>query len=243
MKLSLCILGVFFGGLFSQNLHAEIRIVTADIQPFSYSQDGQHVGVGPDIVKEICTRLSIDTPSAVYPWARAVSMSTEPDTIIYPFSRTPSREQHYVWVGPIYSDNLVFLTATSQTTQFTSHDDFKHVKSIGVIRSSAPHQRLIKLGYTNIDVVTDEKNNALKLAANRISAWYASELITQHVLRQLNIDHMNYRVAYVDFEMQVYIGMSLNLKDEATRWQHALDAMKQDGTYAKILERNHIQAP
>ncbi len=242
MKISLCILGLFFG-LFSQNLHAEIRMVTADIQPFSYSQNGQHVGVGPDIVKEICKRLSIDTPSTVYPWARAVRMSAEPDTIIYPFSRMASREQNYLWVGPIYSDNLVFITKTSNTTQFTSRDDFKHLKGIGVIRFSAPHQRLMKLGFKNIEVVTREKNNALKLRANRISAWYASELITQHVLRQLNIDHTNYRVAYVDFKMQVCIGMSLNLRKEATRWQNTLDAMKQDGTYAKILERNHIQAP
>ncbi len=243
MKRLLCILGLFFGGLFSQNLHAEIRIVTGDIQPFSYRQDDQQVGVGPDIVKEICQRLSIHTPSTVYPWARAVNMSTQPDTIIYPFSRMSSREQNYVWVGPIYSDNLVFITAASNTTSFTSHDDFKHMKRIGVIRSSASHQRLIKLGFDNIEDVNDEKNNALKLEKNRISAWYASELITQHVMRQLKIDHTNYRVAYIDLHMQVYIGMSLNLKDEATRWQHALNAMKQDGTYARILKHHHIPAP
>ncbi|MDM8523784.1 hypothetical protein QUF80_10480 [Desulfococcaceae bacterium HSG8] len=83
----------------------------------------------------------------------------------------------------------------------------------------------------------------MKLEKNRISAWYASELITQHVLRQLNIDHTNYRVAYVDLKKQVCIGMSLNLREEAIRWQNTLDAMKQDGTYARILERNHIRAP
>ncbi len=242
-KISFFLLGLFFVGLFFQNLNAESRILTGDIQPFSYSQDGKHIGVGPGIVGEICRRLSIETPSTIYPWARAVDLSTEPDTIIYPLARIPSREKNYLWVGPIYADNLVFITKKSNSNQFTSNDDFKRLKRVGVIRYSAPHNRLKKFGFENINVTTDEKSNALKFEKGRIDAWYASELIARHVMRQLDIDHSNYKVAHIDIRMKVYIGMSLNLIDEAKRWQSILDEMKQDGTFARILNTYHIPIP
>lgn len=220
---------------------SDISIFTGEIPPYSYSNGGKQAGVGSDLCYEICRRVGLVPEPESLPWARALHYSLNDNAIIYPLGRNSSRESQYHWIGPIIYERFVFYVHKDASADYQSVDDFKNLK-VGVITGASPMMRLKELGFTNLDLVTDEKDNAYKLKEGRIDAWYAGELIILHIIRTRNLNPGDYKLAFVDIPMEMYIGASLNLKDQAEKWQEALDEMKKDGTYKKILEDNFINS-
>jgi len=221
--------------------NAEEIVITGNLPPYSYMENDQHKGVAADIVKEIINRIGHNHPPIIYPWPRALKKSKVSDNIIiFPLGRIPAREKEYLWVGPIVNDHVVFYNRANDKKEYSSLDDLKN-ETIGVLRGAPPEIKLKKLGFTGLDSVTNEQTNLRKLEANRINSWFVADLIGQHTIRQQKKKMSDYRVSFVAGDLIFYIGMSLNMKDLAQKWQKILDSMKADGTYAKILKDNFIK--
>ena len=237
IKLVLCI---FIASFFVNHTSAaDISIVTGEIVPYSYKFEGHQIGVGSDIVAEISKRIGFEKKPASLPWPRALKYSLEDDTIIYPLARTKSRENQYLWIGPIVNDYLAFYVRADDKKTYNSIEDFKNLK-IGASRGAPPSKRLAAMGFKDLDLVTAERNNALKLKKGRIDAWYATQLICEFNFRNEGFKQSDFRLAYRDVKLIFYLGASKNLGSEVQKWQSVLDDMKKDGTHKKILIKNHV---
>jgi polar amino acid transport system substrate-binding protein len=49
---------------------AELTILTEELPPYNYTENGKLTGATTQVVQEIMRRLGIDDPIAVVPWAR-----------------------------------------------------------------------------------------------------------------------------------------------------------------------------
>ena len=212
-----------------------VHIVTGEIPPYAYTVDARLDGVATRIVRELIQRTGTTETILVLPWARAILSSTQDEVLTYPIARLPYREEQYQWIGPILSDTFSFSVLAANDKAFTQPKQFTHL-SVAVNRG-APTGKILKAkGFTRIFPVASEASCAKMLLAGRLDAWYTSDLITQHTMKQLGEDLTKIRRSVSSHRIDMYIAASLQVpNDVVAQWQAHLDAMKADGAYEAIL--------
>ena len=78
--------------------------------------------------------------------------------------------------------------------------------------------------------------NARKLRAGRIAAWLVARRVAPFVAYRVDLNPQDLHFGAVLRVNHLYLAGSLSMSDEEVeRWRAALAAMKQDGTYERIL--------
>jgi len=220
----------------------ELLFFTNDFPPYAFKEKGRFSGIAVDIVKELMNRTGDCGKICVMPWKRALECSKRKTVMLFPYTRVPYREKQFKWIGPIMRDRFVFAVPASDNRNYTSIDDFRTVQ-VGVSVCTPTFHRLRELGFSRLQIVLSEKQNAKKLTAvKRIDAWYAPYLILKYTLHALDIEEKKVRIAFRDKEVDMYIGTSLKVPDKTVAaWQRNLDTMKKTVKYQALLSQNRYQ--
>lgn len=236
----------FFPALLSMMLFGSpavangLQILTEQDPPYSLSgTDGKPKGYGVEIVQEIQRRLGKREPISIYPWARAYeTIVSNPGVVVFTMSRTKEREPLFQWVGPIIENGWVFIGKKSDKLKISSMEDARKLEAIGVVRDYAWDKYLTSQGFTNIDRVTEYASNVKKLNLGRVQTFVSSSLSYRDVIAEQGFNPDDYEILMQFNTVQMYIAHSKeNDKAMVAAWQRAFDAMKKDGTVAKILAK------
>ncbi|MEJ2134243.1 MAG: transporter substrate-binding domain-containing protein [Desulfofustis sp.] len=233
---SLC----FFGG---QSPAAEqLTILTENLPPLNYVENGELVGSSVEIVEEIQKRTGSLEPIQVYPWARAYKMALEEENIVlFGMTYTDDRSQLFKWVGPLATKRDILLARRDALFSITSLEDAKKVERIGTLRDDVRGKLLEKMGFTNLEPVSDEQKNAQKLALGRIDLWAYKKPGFRTVCKLAEVDpELFVEVAHLK-ESELKIAFSKKTSDAiVSRWQKAFADMVQDGTVQRIKDKWNI---
>lgn len=121
-------------------------------------------------VREVAQRAGIEYTIQQYPWKRAYAMALErPDGCVYATSRTPDREQHFKWVGPLYERTWVLVGRAGRDYGIETLEDARKYR-IGTFSGDAAHEYLSTRGF-NVDAAQSDRANAPKLLLGRIDLW------------------------------------------------------------------------
>lgn len=217
-------------------LPAELTILTENLPPLNYVQEGVLVGPSVDIVREIQQRLGSTAAIQVYPWARAYKMALEGDNVIlFSTTYTKERQEKFKWVGPLATKRDILVARKASGATIRSLDDAKNVERIGTLRDDTRERFLQMHGFTNLEPVSDEQKNAQKLMLGRIDLWAYKKpgLKTVCVLAGVDFDGLEevYHLRTID----VMIAFSKPTADAIVHaWQEAYANMQADGTLARI---------
>ncbi|MBV8114490.1 MAG: hypothetical protein JO300_07085, partial [Silvibacterium sp.] len=108
------------------------------------------------IARELMNRLGYRQPIELVPFARAVNETQRSDNIVMiPLARTPRRENKYQWLNLLWEDDCVLVRAADKGNT--------DISKIGVVRASATEEVAEILGLANVELSTDDIQNALKL--------------------------------------------------------------------------------
>ena len=215
---------------------AELRILAENVVPFNYAEDGEWKGSTAAVVKEITRRLGIEARIEGVPWARGYRMArSEPNVVLFSMARTPEREAHFHWVGPVGLFRSAFYAPRGTRLAIDSLDDARGVDRIGTYRDDVRESYLLGMGFTNLDSTNSNESNLRKLLNGRIDLWATSTMEALNVPRQMGLDPSLIERLHTFQEFEMYIAMSrATPRRIADRWQAALDAMKADGTFMAI---------
>lgn len=230
--------------LSSQPLAAEqLTILTENLPPLNYLDNGTLVGSSVEIVQEIQKRIGSPEPIQVYPWARAYKMALEEENVIlFGMTYTQDRSELFKWVGPLATKRDILLARKDAPASITSLEDAKKVERIGTLRDDVRGKMLEKLGFTNLEPVSDEQKNAQKLALGRIDLWAYKKPGFRTVCELAEVDpNLFVEVAHLK-KSELKIAFSKKTSDEiVARWQAAFDEMVTDGTVQKIKDKWNIE--
>jgi ABC-type amino acid transport substrate-binding protein len=158
--------------------------------------------------------------------------------ILFSMTRTQQRENLFKWVGPVAPNRWVFFAKKGSGIKISSLDDARKIGKIGTYRDDAAELFLKEQGFTNIDSVINDYQNVLKLMAGRVDLWIVGELQGVFKAKSKDVDPAQLEKVFDVQDTQLYIAFSRNTPDRAIQaWQKALDAIKADGTYDKILTK------
>lgn len=215
-----------------------LTLTTEDAPPFNMTdpRTGAISGVATDKVIELMRRAGEVYTLASYPWSRAYLMAQQDkDTCVFSTTRTPERESHFKWVGPLVRNDWVVYARADDTRHPATLTDL-HPYILGVYRDDAVGVFLKEHGFT-VDVANNDAQNVQKLMLKRIDFWPTGELSGQYLIRQ-----NGYRGQIVPLftfnRTELYL--ACNPAIETERLEHLnrlLQEMNQDGTSAAIERR------
>ncbi|APJ05140.1 amino acid ABC transporter substrate-binding protein [Silvanigrella aquatica] len=215
------------------------KIVTENYPPFNMEENGKIVGISTDVMKELMKREKTEYTLELYPWARAFKMGMEePNTVVYSTTRTPEREALFKWVGPLVSNDWVFFAKKGSKIKIKSLDDAKKY-SVGGYNGDATSEFLLKENFVkgkNIQLATNDKQNALKLEAGRIDLWATGSQIGKWIAKTEKTGSIEPLFTFKKVEL--YAAFNKNTDDAVIKkLNETLDKMKKDGSVTKIFDR------
>jgi polar amino acid transport system substrate-binding protein len=220
-----------------------LTILTENLPPLNYLDNGTLVGSSVEIVQEIQKRIGSSEPIQVYPWARAYEMVLEQENVIlFGMTYTQDRAALFKWVGPLATKRDILLARKDAPMSITTLEDARKVERIGTLRGDVRGKMLEKLGFTNLEPVSDEQKNAQKLALGRIDLWAYKKPGFRTVCELAGVNPDLFMEVVHLKRSELKIAFSKKTSDEiVARWQGAFDGMVADGTVQKIKEKWDIE--
>jgi len=222
-----------------------LRIVTEEFPPYSYTQNGEIRGLSTEVVRAVLKELNMDTSIEVFPWARALKTAAQhPNVLIYSIGRIPGRERHYKWVGVIAPAEF-YLFALKERPEIRI-DDLEDAKqyTIATVNQDVREQYLISKGFQKGKQLRSTRRYAQgfeKMLLGRVDLWAMNELVAYWIIKQSGHDpekvlSKKYHLADLSSEGYYMAFGERTSNALVTRFRKALEAVKRNGTYARIQD-------
>lgn len=224
----------------SPTVNAAFRILTEELEPFGYTENGEIKGVCVEIVRELLKSVNHPDTIQVLPWERAYKETQiNANRILFSVGRSEARESHFKWVGPILENTTYFYKNKEDPISLTSIDDARKAASISVRENYFSHSFLSKRGFDNLFFTRDEGLVYLMLASKRTDLIAVGELRLKPACKKHGIDCSVIENTGVKLsESKLYLAFSKDTPQaEITRWQKALDSLKNQPIFTKIVQK------
>jgi polar amino acid transport system substrate-binding protein len=237
--------------LFVLSLSAKttITVLTEQLPPLNYTDQKSKVfvkndkitGFSTEVIREIAKRVNTKITVKLMPWARVYKMAQiEKNTAIYSMTRNTKRENMFKWVGPLAKKQSRFYTKKGRKIVLNTLDEAKKYK-IATVKDDSKEQFLRDHGFGKLHSLQSVPKWELSL--KMVQAGRSDMLISTNF--DLPILAQNNGFKATDFEPVLtvqnyflYIGFSKSTDDSIIiEWQKALDEMKADGTYEKLINK------
>jgi polar amino acid transport system substrate-binding protein len=221
----------------------ELTILTENLPPLNYVDNGVLVGPSVEIVKEVQKRVGSLEQIQVYPWSRAYKMALEEkNVILFGMTYTKVRHDKFKWVGPLATKRDILVAKKGSGIIIDSLEDAKKVKRIGTLRDDTRGRLLESQGFTNLEPVSDEQLNAKKLALGRIDLWAYKIPGLRTVCDLAGVDYTEFKEVYHLREIDLMIAFSKKTSDSIVqKWRDAFNEMLVDGTLLQIRKKWNIK--
>ncbi|WP_071544499.1 substrate-binding periplasmic protein [Pseudodesulfovibrio hydrargyri] len=209
--------------------------------PLVYADQDKLWGVAPEVVLEIQKIVGDDSPLKDTPWLRGYEQAQKlPMQGLFAIVRIPEREKLFKWVGPIFGEGDYFFKHRGSALRVENLDDARRVERIAVRKDGYTHQALAAMGFTNLDVGPTYQSSYMKLVEDRVDLVLMGERTYYYMVKKAGLNPADFERTGCKFgDSAAWLAFSLDVPDETIRkWQNALDTLKENGVYRKIMERN-----
>jgi len=243
MKMRLVIVASIFLLAGHSALSAELTILTENLPPLNYVDNGVLVGPSVEIVREIQRRVGSEEPIQVYPWARAYKMALEEENVVlFGMTYTKVREDKFKWVGPLATKRDILVAKKGSGIKISRLEDAKKVGRIGTLRDDTRERLLKSYGFINLESVSDEQLNAKKLALGRIDLWAYKIPGLRTVCDLAGVDYTEFEEVYHLREIDLMIAFSKKTSNSIVeKWEDAFHEMVADGTVMQIQKKWNVK--
>jgi polar amino acid transport system substrate-binding protein len=229
----------------SQAAHAQgasIRLYIQEFAPFTHTdaKTGEIRGYVTEKVQEIMKRAGESPSLTSTSLARGLyAAQNEENACLFAFRRTPEREKHFQWVGPLATDQWVLYGRKNDSRVLKRFEDAKPY-AIGSYKNAATGLQLAEQGY-NIQFAGQDDDNPRLLLNNRIDYWIVSELHGMYIAQQQGYASdivKATRYKHIELNMLCHLSMDKQRIELFNKLNKELD---NDGTTDKILRKYGIR--
>ncbi|MES2150595.1 MAG: transporter substrate-binding domain-containing protein [Pseudomonadota bacterium] len=212
---------------------AETRLVVDDVAPFAFYEGGQLKGVSYELLRALAARLGHCGAVTLVPLARELDMLRRGPNAIGTLGRLKNGEHGLVWIAPRFDEQVLLVSTVGSGADIDSLAAARSLR-VGVIRGGPASMLAADLGFRKVDTASTPHSNARKLALGRIDAWLTTWGVAAHAQQQIGKD-----VALLQRFPMFLVGSPGMAPAEIGRWRAALEAMKRDGSFQRILRAYH----
>lgn len=233
-------LGLLAGLLLAPQPALALKLLTEENPPLNYTEGKKLTGMGTEVVQEMGKRAGMKLDFEVMAWNKAYEKAqADKETCLYSTARLPNRENAFKWVGPIAVNKWGLFALGGFTPTIKSLADARPFRIGGVARD-AKTEFLKQEGVTNIFEVEDDKLNPGRLTLNRkeaqkIDLWITSVANAKQVAARSKVTDI--KLVYAVRDAESFLACSPRTSAATLKaLADALEGMKKDGAYAKIIK-------
>ncbi|QXB54620.1 ABC transporter substrate-binding protein [Aeromonas sp. FDAARGOS 1415] len=222
-----------------------VVVVAADIPPYVIrSQQGAPSGMAIEVLEEAARRLGETLEIELMPLARALSQTRHrPDVLLLPPARNPQRESQFLWIAPLLEEAFVLVSHRNHHPAPLTVADLPGL-TVGAMRGSHGQSLIPPLEGVTQELVSEEVNNASKLARGRIQGWAVAWNTARYNQQRAGLPLPDLVRGQTLQRSTLYLAASPRFSpSEAMRWRRVIQEMRQDGSLARILFQYDYQAP
>ncbi|WP_281706159.1 substrate-binding periplasmic protein [Aeromonas taiwanensis] len=222
-----------------------VVVVAADIPPYVIrSQQGAPSGMAIEVLEEAARRLGETLEIELMPLARALSQTRHrPDVLLLPPARNPQRESQFLWIAPLLEEAFVLVSHRNHHPAPLTVADLPGL-TVGAMRGSHGQSLIPHLEGVTQELVSEEVNNASKLARGRIQGWAVAWNTARYNQQRAGLPLPDLVRGQTLQRSTLYLAASPRFSpSEAMRWRGVIQEMRQDGSLARILFQYDYQAP
>lgn len=185
-------------GMYAHAEDIEFRLLSEVFEPVQYMQDNKLAGPNVEFLQELFTAANIKMPLIeVYPWARSYNIAqNEKNALIFSMVRTPIREPHFIWVGPIAKTTFhLYSLSERDDIQLNNVTEAKNYM-IGLIKDDVSYQFFVEQGFVeneNILLVSNFEENQRLFFEGKIDMLVSSPLMMEQFAKNRSLDHTSYK--------------------------------------------------
>jgi polar amino acid transport system substrate-binding protein len=191
-----------------------------------------------EAVREIMTAVGLKTRIREVSFAQGMAaLASHKDTAFFNVYRTPQREAHYKWVGPLQRE--VDYLYGLKGTRITGLDAAKSAPAICAVEGSQHHTVLLERGFTNVVAAPTYGACFDRLKAGTATLAVSSDETLMQKLHAADIPAPDIRrVPEPLVQSAGYIAFSPQVDDTVIRrWQAALNGLISSGRFQTLYDR------
>jgi len=160
-------------GFGENSLAAESVTFYLEDEPIYTSSDSQSPGFLMEVVMEMARTIDVTPKVKFLPWKRAQDMAVRtPNAVIFPLSRSQSREKKYQWMCKIFDVPVMFINKKGNEL-INTVKQAKKVRGIGAIIGT-PQEAFLQQNDIPYITVTG-KDLYSRLAHNRLTTIFTAK--------------------------------------------------------------------
>jgi polar amino acid transport system substrate-binding protein len=227
------------GALVAPTQAAGLKILTAENPPLNFSRDGEITGLATEVVRELRKRTGTGGNIRLVAWQEGYrTLSEQPDVALFSTVMTAERKPLFQWVGPLVVQDTNLYALKGSAIKIANLDEARKVNKIATVSKYYSEQMLKAEGFANTQSYPDRETTLRKLLDGTVQLLASSNTEMPAALEKTGVSVDDLRNVFTVSTDLVYIAFSKEISPElVARWQDALDAMKRDGSFARIYAR------
>lgn len=209
--------------------------------PISFEENGEAIGIAPDIIREAFGRMGYQVKLEVLPWKRCQEMAEDgsADGFFSPYYNE-ERNQKYLFTNePLLVEKNVLLVKKGSGIKFDGDVSKLSDYTWGTITGYATldkYEEIKKIDYSDsidaqVEKLTIPERNVDIIVNTNYILWYsAKNLGLSDKIEELDVPLSEYP-AYLAFTR------AKNMQEIAEEFEKVLIEMKNDGSYDSIIEK------
>jgi len=212
--------------------------------PISFEENGEAVGISPDVIREAFKRMGYKVKIQLLPWKRAqeIVKDGEADGLFSAY-KTPQREEVYTFPQePLLIEKNVFVVRKDSTITYDGDIAKMSKYGIGTLTGYATLEKYLeKRILTNVDnsttteealnkLISGDRGVDLVVNTNYILAYTAKKMGKSDVIKELSIP-VSENPSYLAFTKKK------DLSAVMAKFEVELKKMKADGSFNAIVEK------
>ncbi|MGE5319330.1 MAG: substrate-binding periplasmic protein [Hyphomicrobiaceae bacterium] len=216
-----------------------LRILTEDNPPLNFTKDGEITGLATEVVRELVKRTGTAGSIQMVAWPEGYqALSERPNVALFSTVMTAERKGRFQWVGPLAVVDTNLYALKRSGIQISNLDQARKAGRIATVRKYYSEQVLREEGFSNTESFPDREAGLRKLLDGKVQLVVSSNTEMPAALKRIGASMDDVTNAFTLSTDLVYIAFSKGTSPErVARWQNALDAMKRDGSFAKIYAK------
>lgn len=217
-----------------------VTLLTEEYPPFNFlDEEGRLRGIGAEVVQSMAAQLGYGKPIQSMAWKRVLQRIDDEENIgVFSMTRTPQREDHYHWVGPIVPANAGIYQLGNAIKPVQSIEDLRNAGLIGVQAGGADEQALRSYGFDNLEPIHNPRGGVHMLATGRIDLLVSSDVELFKQLKDSDLTRSEIEMVYQFSSGDLYLAFSKKTSEVVIRvWQDAYDQVVSQGQFDRIMSQ------
>jgi len=135
-----------------------LTYITEEYPPANFIKDHKPSGYAVEILQATWMEMGIpEQPIRVLPWAQGYQEALKtPGTVLFAMARSPQREDHFLWVGPISMIRYVLVANKNREIVLHCTDD-AHQYITGVVQQDISESLMHMAGFDSTEIVACDR--------------------------------------------------------------------------------------